>query len=256
MEQSTIRLGKTAGVGMMRLELTPKQRLCLALDVPTIEECKELVAELKDYVGVWKVNSTFTKYGKELVDYIKDQGCDVFIDMKFHDIPNTVANHGKVIAGLGASIMTIHSCGGKAMMEACVTSVKEEANKLGIPAPKILAITVLTSIDDDMLNNDLNVKATCEEQVVHLAKLAKSAGVDGVVASPKEVPAIREAVGDDFIVLTPGIRPTWAAKDDQKRALTPKEAIQNGSDYLVMGRPILKAEDRVDAAKKVLEEME
>lgn len=240
---------------MMRPELLPKQRLCMALDVDDMEQCRKLVSELKDYVGLWKINSAFTKYGKELVDYIKSQGCDVFIDMKFHDIPNTVANHGRVIAGLGASIMTIHSSGGKAMMEACVTAVKEEASKLKINPPKILAITVLTSIDDEVLQDGLNVKASCEEQVVHLAKLAKSAGVDGVVASPKEVPAIREAVGDDFIIMTPGIRPLWAVTGDQKRVTTPAQAIANGSDYLVIGRPVLKAEDKKEAARKVLEEM-
>jgi len=152
-------------------------------------------------------------------------------------------------------MMTIHTCGGMAMMKKAAESVKETANELGIKKPIVLGITVLTSVDLDVLNEELRISGTIEEQVVHLAKLAKQAGLDGVVASPKETELIKQACGEDFLVVTPGIRPRWSVADDQKRITTPRDAIKGGSDYLVIGRAITGQENKVEAVSKIIEEL-
>jgi len=232
-----------------------KEKLVIALDIDDIKLAEEIIEEIKDNVGYFKINSLFTKYVQKAADMIKSKGCRIFLDLKFHDIPNTVANYAKIATEMEVDMFNVHTSGGLEMMKACSDAVKEKAEELGINKPIVLGVTVLTSIDQNALNSELKVNGTCEEQVVNLAKLAKKAGLDGVVASPKEIAAIRGACGKDFIILTPGIRPEWSQKNDQKRVMTPKEAVQQGVNYIVIGRPIVNAENRKEAAKKVLEEL-
>lgn len=239
------------------MELEPKQRLVLPLDIDKLDEAKEIISQLKATVGVFKVNSIFTNYGIDIIEEIQKAGCKVFLDLKYHDIPNTVANYAKAATRLGVYMFNVHCSGGLEMMKQAAAAAKEESDLMGFEKPLVLGVTVLTSIDQKGLNEDLRINGTVEEQVVHLAKLAKKAGLDGVVASPHEIEAIKKACGKDFIVLTPGIRPKWTltAKDDQKRVMTPEDAIRKGSDFIVIGRPILEAKNRKEAAKKVLDEM-
>ncbi|MBW2977719.1 orotidine-5'-phosphate decarboxylase [Candidatus Woesearchaeota archaeon] len=232
-----------------------KDKICLALDVDSAEKARALVKELHDYVGVFKINSLFNEAGPKIVKEIVDNGGKVFLDLKYHDIPNTVANYAKAATKMGVFMFNIHATGGLEMMKAAAEAVKETAESLDIKKPIVLGVTVLTSIDQDALNSELNVSGEVEAQVIHLALLAKKAGLDGVVCSPKEIKAIREACGNDFVIVTPGIRPAWSATDDQKRITTPKDAVEAGADYLVIGRPIRNADDKVEAAKKILEEI-
>ena len=185
-----------------------KDKICLAIDVKTTEDAQALVSELKDYVGVYKVGKElFTNVGPDIVKAIVDNGGKVFLDLKYHDIPNTVAKAGEAATKLGVYMFNVHCSGGKAMMEAVAESVKKTAEENNIPRPLVLGVTILTSISQEALNNELKVPGTVEEQVVHFAKLAQESGLDGVVASPKEIKAIRKACGKEFIIVTPGIRP-------------------------------------------------
>lgn len=234
-----------------------KEKLCLALDVDTLSKAKEMVRLLKDYVGVFKVGlQLFTKEGPKTVETIRNLGGNVFLDLKFHDIPNTVGNAARLATKMGVYMFNIHAAGGSEMMRAAVEAVKEESQKSSIPKPIILAVTVLTSINNAILSKEMNLNGEVKDQVMHFAELAQSSKVPGVVASPEEISAIRNKCGSDFIILTPGIRPIWStAKDDQKRVTTPGEAIRLGADYIVIGRPILNANDPVEASAKILTEM-
>lgn len=236
--------------------LEPKDRICLALDVDDIKKARALVEELRGYVGVYKVGKElFTAVGPQIVKEINNLGCKVFLDLKYHDIPNTVAKAGEAATELGVYMFNIHASGGYAMMEAVAEAVRNKATALGKQRPLVLAVTVLTSIDQEVLNTQLNIEGDVEKQVVHLALLAQKAGLDGVVCSPQEIKAIRQACGKDFVIVTPGIRPAWATTDDQKRITTPKDAVEAGVDYMVIGRPIRNANDRLGAAKKILDEI-
>ena len=186
--------------------------------------------------------------------FLKENGKKVFLDLKLQDIPNTVASALKVETTLGVDMINVHAVGGKKMMEAAAKAVKEKAEELGIERPKLLEVTILTSMDEEQFA-DLNYNNTIAEQVVSLAKLAKAAGLDGVVASPKEAAAIRKACGPDFLIVTPGVRPAGSALDDQSRVTTPAQAFANGSSHIVVGRPIMKAEDRKEAAAAIVEEI-
>ena len=190
-----------------------------------------------------------------IIDKIKELGGKVFLDLKFPDIPFTVANHCKAATKKGIDMMTIHCCGGIEMMKKAAEATRATAEELNIKKPILLGITVLTSVDLDVLNEELRISGSIEEQVVHLAKLAKNAGLDGVVASPKETKLIKEACGPEFLVVTPGIRPKWSVADDQKRITTPADAIANGSDFLVIGRAITAQDDKVEAVRKIIEEI-
>lgn len=230
-------------------------RLIVALDVPGLEEMKELVSTLGETVTFYKVGmELFYAVGEASVRYLKEQGKQVFLDLKLHDIPNTVAHGIESLTVLGANMMTIHGQGGKPMMEAAMKKAAEVSAELGIERPKILAITVLTSFDEEAWSATGGT-LPISERVVALAKLAKEAGVDGVVASPLEAKLIREACGEDFLIVTPGIRPAFAAANDQKRIATPKSALADGSTHLVVGRPITKAEVPTEAVHKIVEEM-
>ncbi len=223
--------------------------LIIALDVETIEEAKELVEKLSPVVDTFKVGSQlFTAYGPSIVQYIVEKKKKVFLDLKFHDIPNTVANAVSSAVGLkGVFMLTIHTLGGKEMMMRAQEAAQQKSKSWGILKPLIVGITVLTS--DDQKDNTSAI-------VLERAKLAKESGLDGVVASSQEAALIRKNLGKDFIIVTPGIRPAGSEAGDQKRVTTPAEAILNGSNFLVVGRPIVKAADPLKAAKDILKEIE
>ena len=239
------------------MQLTVKERLVLALDVDNFESAEKLVEKLNNYVGVFKVGSQlFTAEGTKVIKMINKKGGKVFLDLKFHDIPNTVARAAEVATKLGVYIFDVHTSGGYEMMKAAAEASKKISLALGIRKPLILGVTLLTSINQEILEKEIGVKKKLEEQVVHLAKLAKAAGLDGVVASSWEIKEIRKACGEDFVILTPGIRPVGKSSDDQKRVMTPQKAIKLGADFLVIGRPIRNASNPVEATKEILREME
>jgi orotidine-5'-phosphate decarboxylase len=235
----------------------PRERLVVALDVETAERAIHLVERLRGLVGMFKIGKQlFTAAGPEIVRRITDLGEQVFLDLKFHDIPNTVAKAGVEAARLGVSIFNLHALGGSAMMRATVEAVAEAVAREGTRRPAILGVTVLTSHNQESLV-EIGIERTVEEQVVRLARLCEASGVDGVVASPREILSIRDAVSrSDFVILVPGVRPPGAAHHDQSRVMTPAEAVRAGADYLVVGRPITEAEDVAEAAKKIVEEIE
>jgi orotidine-5'-phosphate decarboxylase len=239
------------------MDLTARERLVLALDVDDFKKAEELVGKLNNYVGVFKIGSQlFTAEGAKVVNMINEREGKVFLDLKFHDIPNTVARAAEVAAKLGVYIFNVHTSGGYEMMKAAAEATKKISLALGIRKPIILGVTLLTSINQEILEKEIGIKKELKEQVVHLAKLAKAAGLDGVVASPREIKEIRKACGEDFVILTPGIRSAGKSSDDQKRIMTPREAIKLGADFLVIGRPIRNASNPVEAAKEILREME
>lgn len=242
---------------MFKKEYSPKDRLVLALDVDTREEAQQLISELKDYVGTFKVGlQLLTSEGPEIVKMIQDEGCNIFYDGKFHDIPNTVAKASANATRLGVNIFDIHTTGGAKMISAAVEETKAVSQELGIAKPTVLGITVLSSISAEALYSELKVAFPIEEYVSWLSILAKHCDLDGVVASVNEAKVIREVCDDNFVILCPGIRPEWAAKNDQARIATPTEAIEKGADLIVVGRPITAASCRKSAAQKILEELE
>ena len=241
---------------MRNAELNATERLIVALDVDSDIEALAIVAELKDTVGVFKVgHQLFTAYGPDIVRRIIGAGGRVFLDLKYHDIPNTVAKASSAAVRLGVSIFNVHSLGGLDMMRAAVESAKETALTCNLPMPTVLAVTVLTSMDEKSLRKELKISRSLQRQVAHLARLAQRAGMSGVVASPREIRMLRRAIRGEFVILTPGVRPLWSGKDDQKRVMTPGEAVGAGADYIVIGRPVLKAPDRKAAVLMILEEM-
>lgn len=234
-----------------------KEKICLALDVDSLDKAKKLVSDLAPYVGTFKVGlQLYCMYGNEIVDFIKEKNGNFFLDVKLMDIPNTVKSASESIVMRGANFFNVHCLGGLEMMRGAVLGAKIASEKMGKKPPLILGVTVLTSISQDVLDDELEINKNVSDYAIHLAKLAKKAGLDGVVASPLELKKIKEACGDNFKVLCPGIRPSWSAVDDQKRIATPLETIRNGADYIVLGRAITKAENSIDAIKKVYEELE
>lgn len=236
------------------LRTKAKSRLIFALDIGGgMDEALSWVARLKNHVGLFKVGKeSFTLYGPEIVRQIARQGSEVFLDLKFHDIPNTVARAAEGALQIGASMFNIHALGGRKMMEKAVVSVRRKAAAMGKAMPVVLAVTVLTSLNDDDLRA-FGFAGSTRDAVLTLSKMAQDAGVTGVVASAQDVEAIREACGSQFVIVTPGIRGALEIQgDDQKRTLSPGEAIRRGADYLVVGRPIRTAENPVVAAEEIL----
>ena len=228
-----------------------RDRLITALDFPTFDRAKALVEELGDAVTFYKVGmELFYGAGPDIIRYLKDKNKKEFLDLKLQDIPNTVAHSLAVLTRLGADIMNVHAVGGPKMMAEGMKAVQEAAAEMGRPAPKLIAVTVLTSMDEAQWK-PLNYAKPIGE-----AALTKESGLDGVVASPREAAGIRERCGKDFLIVTPGVRPAWAAANDQSRIATPAAAIGNGSTHLVVGRPITQAKDKQEAVRKILEEME
>jgi len=226
-----------------------KDRLIVALDVKTVEEARALVDRLSGQAGMFKIGSQlFTAAGPALVREIVGRGEKVFLDLKYHDIPHTVANAVAEASRLGVSLMTLHALGGKAMMEAAVGA-------LPAVGARLLAVTILTSHDEDSLAA-IGLEGPVADSVQRLARLAQQSGVDGIVASPLEAEMIRGACGPDFLIVTPGIRLGGAKADDQARAAKPSAAIRAGASYVVVGRPIVEAADPVAAAAAVVRDME
>ena len=228
------------------------ERLIVALDFHKMDDVKNLVNSLGDSVIFYKVGmELFYSIGTEVVTWLKSQNKKIFLDLKLHDIPNTVAGGLCSLMNLGADILNVHAAGGFTMMKTAADRLREESAKLGIVKPKLIAITVLTSINQAEWCGALKIS----EQVVQFAKTAKDAGLDGVVASPQEAALIREACGKDFLIVTPGIRPAGSDINDQSRISTPAAAIKNGANSLVVGRPIRAAENPKLAAEKILAEI-
>ncbi|HZF39290.1 MAG TPA: orotidine-5'-phosphate decarboxylase [Blastocatellia bacterium] len=230
--------------------------LVVALDVDSPDQALFLAERLRGVVGMFKVGKQlFTAAGPEIVRKIIAMGERVFLDLKFHDIPNTVAMAGVEAARLGASIFNVHAMGGSKMMRAVNEAVTETAERERIARPLILGVTVLTSHTPDSLK-EVGIDRTLEDEVVNLARLCAASGLDGVVASPLEIAPIRSAVEDSgFVILTPGVRPAGASLNDQGRVTTPSEAIRAGANFLIIGRPITEANDPVAAARKIIEEI-
>jgi len=231
--------------------------LIFALDLgEDMNEAMKWADLLKDHVGMIKIGKeAFTRFGPSVVSGVIDKGVNVFLDLKFHDIPNTVAMAAEAAVKLGVFMFNIHALGGKEMMERAVDSVNKTSQSLGVVPPVLLAVTVLTSLDDADLQ-DMGFKYSTRDLALNLAISAKNAGVPGVVASAQDVVLIRKACGDDFIVVTPGIRlGGTVADDDQKRILTPEKAVSMGADYIVVGRPIRLADDPAGTADRITEEI-
>jgi orotidine-5'-phosphate decarboxylase len=235
---------------------TARNQLIVALDVESAAKARELFTALRDVAGMFKIGmQLFTCAGPAIVREIVDGGGRVFLDLKYHDIPNTVAAAGVEAARLGVSIFNVHAAGGSEMMRRAADAVAAACEREGRLTPKVIAVTLLTSVDAEVLA-EIGVTSAPETQVARMARLAAECGLDGVVSSPLEVAAIRGAVPqEDFLIVTPGVRPSGATTHDQRRLMTPHEAIQAGSDYLVVGRPITAAADPVLAAQEILREI-
>ena len=224
-----------------------KAQLIVALDLETFEDARKLIDDLGDSVDIFKVGSQmFTAYGPVITHYLQSKGKKVFLDLKFHDIPNTVACAVKSAVGLNLFMLTVHTAGGKEMLEAAVLAGQAKAKALGVARPLIVGVTVLTSTAKD---------SGTQELVLERARMAQKAGLDGVVASVEEAARIRRELGPEFLIVTPGIRPAEASLDDQKRVATPQAAILQGSNFLVVGRPIIQAPSPRATALKILEDM-
>jgi len=227
-------------------------KLIVALDCDTLEKAQQLIDKLSPSVGIFKVGSElFTAAGPKAVEAIKKKGADVFLDLKFHDIPNTVAKAVRAAASLNPLMINIHASGGGEMIKAAVGSIKSLPKD---KRPILLAVTVLTSMDKNTLNK-LGISRPTIKQVIYLARLAKTSGAAGVVCSPKEIQAVRYACGRNFVIVTPGVRPQGAASFDQKRIATPSWAIGKGADFIVVGRPITKAADPLAAAQEIIKQI-
>jgi orotidine-5'-phosphate decarboxylase len=233
-------------------------RLLVALDVENGTRATELAGRLRGVAGGFKVGSRlFTLEGPALVRRLVDEGARVFLDLKFHDIPNTVAQAVESAVRTGAWLVNVHASGGVAMMQAAARAGRDAAAQAGVPPPAIIAVTVLTSMDEATLHS-VGVERPLMDHVVRLARMTEEAGLDGVVASPQETAAIRGACAAGFAIVTPGIRgaSAGAACDDQSRTMGPADAIRAGASYLVVGRPIIAAPDPVEAAMRIVEEIE
>lgn len=233
-----------------------KDKLIVALDYSAEEPVKQLVTSLADSVSYYKVGmELYYSVGESIIQYLKQQHKNVFLDLKLYDIPNTVAKGLSALTRLGADMMNVHASGGSLMMRKAAEAVANEADRLSIVRPKVIAVTILTSMSQEQWG-EMGHTSEIRDQVVRLALLAKENGMDGVVASPQEAAAIRSVCGDDFLIVTPGVRPIGAAVNDQSRIATPASALRQGSTHLVIGRPITAATDGQAAAKAIIEEME
>ncbi len=239
-------------VGFQLRELTmhdARNPLIVALDVASLSEAADLARRLAPHVAAVKIGSQlFTAEGPRAVHAMRDLGLRVFLDLKFHDIPNTVAGAVASARNLGVWMLNVHGSGGAVMMAEAVKAASAAAPG---SRPLVLGVTVLTSLDEASLKDTLGTVRTLRQQVQHLARQAQAAGLDGVVASPHEIVDIRQACGPAFLIVTPGVRPAETDRGDQRRVMTPGEAVRAGADYVVLGRPILAAQDPVEAAQRI-----
>lgn len=234
-----------------------KDRIILALDVDNLKEAEDLVKELKDYVGYFKIGlPLIVNYGFEAFRLLEEHGAKCYYDSKFHDIPHTVQKACISLVKNNINFFNVHIQGGSKMTSAVVKASRAAAKSYGIEPPTILGTTLLSSFGQKTLTTELCVDKNIEDFVLQLAKVAKDTGLDGVIASAEETKRIRKEIGDDFIILCPATRPTWASVNDQVRVDTPRDAILAGADFMVVGRPITTAENRVMAAKLIIDEIE
>ena len=241
---------------LVRRRGSVRERLIVALDLDDLEQATELVRSLAREVGMFKIGKQlFTHAGPQAVRLIQDLGGEIFLDLKFHDIPNTVAKAAIEATRLGVKMFNVHASGSLEMMRLTVKEVERVSRQQKLRRPIMLGVTVLTSLGQEDLQR-LGVEHKIADQVVRLALLTKEAGMDGVVASPHEVADIRQACGQRFVIITPGIRPADSRHNDQQRVMTPSHAARAGVDYIVVGRPILEAQNPIMAARGIVAEME
>jgi len=232
-----------------------EQRIIVPLDVPDVESAIALLDQLPQVVW-WKVGlELFTSTGPTILEVLKSRQKRIFLDLKFHDIPNTVAGACRSAASYGVDLLTIHAASGTEALKSATEAAQQGAAQAGVKPPKLIAITLLTSISAKQLAFDLKIPLELPEYALEMALLAQKAGLDGAVCSPQEVAQLRQTCGDDFLLVCPGVRPTWSDKGDQKRSLTPAQAIKAGADYLVIGRPITTATEPELAWKRISEEL-
>lgn len=234
----------------------PGNQLIFALDAADYDEAQSWIDLLSGHVGMFKVGKElFTSVGPKIVDCIKQKGGRVFLDLKFHDIPNTVARAAEAAVKMNVDMFNVHAAGGSKMLSETARAVAACAEKQGVPKPIVLAVTVLTSLNNDDLK-EIGFAHTTNDLVIRLAGMAQKAGVSGVVASPQDIEALRRDMGGDFIIVTPGIRSSAeSVKDDQKRTLSAFEAVKAGADYIVVGRPIRQAKDPLAACRQIVQEI-
>lgn len=234
----------------------PEEKIFVALDYDSMDDALRLAERLGDTIRTMKVGlQLFFKSGPAILHRLQDIGFQVFMDCKFHDIPNTVAGASDSVTSHGVYMFNVHCGGGVEMMRRAKQAAVQRAEAMGIAVPKVIGVTQLTSTSQEVMNAEIGVAGSVQDAVIRYAKYAQAAGLDGVVASGHEIRAIREACGDDFLTVIPGIRPTWAGSHDQKRIMTPSEALQAGAHYLVIGRAITHADDPKSAALRILEEV-
>jgi orotidine-5'-phosphate decarboxylase len=227
--------------------LTARDRLIVALDFPSQAKALALVSALSGSVSIYKIGlQLYTTAGPAIAQAVAATGAKVFLDLKLHDIPNTVAKAVAAVGDLGAAMLTVHLSGGSAMLQAAAESKP--------PHLSLLGVTVLTSANQETLT-ETGVEAELTDQVIRLADLGKKSGFDGLITSPREVGALRQRLGSDLLLVCPGVRPSWATADDQKRFTTPREAVEAGADYLVIGRPITAAADPPGAVERIVAEL-
>lgn len=233
-----------------------REKLIVALDVNYLDEAKQLVHLLSDSVSYYKVGlELFLNTGGKIIEFLKEEDKKIFLDLKFHDIPNTVAEAARWATNLGVDMFNVHASGGREMLEKVNEVVRETAVTNKIAKPAVIAVTILTSFNEADIS-EVGYEGSIDKAVINLAKLTKEGGLDGVVCSPKEVENIKAECGSDFVTVCPGVRPIWAVSGDQKRIMTPKDAVKIGADFLVVGRPITKNKNPYEAAMKIIEEME
>jgi orotidine-5'-phosphate decarboxylase len=233
-----------------------REKIILALDVSDAKYALDIVDRFTDQIDVFKIGlELFVSAGPGIVDEIQKRGKRIFLDLKFHDIPNTVVNAAVAATRLGVFMFNVHASGGFDMMRRCREAVVDLCLRENLRRPKLLGVTVLTGISQDVLKNELNIQHSVKAHVKQLAKLVQQAGLDGVVASGHEATAVRDHFGKDFIVVTPGIRASWSPPDDQRRTVTPREAIRAGADYIVLGRTVLNQPDPSKALELITTEI-
>ncbi|TVQ20314.1 MAG: orotidine-5'-phosphate decarboxylase [Leptolyngbya sp. DLM2.Bin15] len=237
------------------MTLSPQERVIVALDVSTEQEAIAWLDRLPE-VTFWKVGlELFVSCGPAILAELKARQKRIFLDLKFHDIPNTMAGACRAAGRYGVDLMTVHAPAGKVALAQAVQAAQEGAIAAGYPAPQLLAVTVLTSIDSRTLAFELKVPLELPDYVLQLTLLAQAAGISGIVCSPQEVEPLRRSLGQDVLLVCPGVRPTWAIAGDQRRVFTPEATVQAGADYLVIGRPITAAEDPVAAFQRICDDL-
>ncbi|HEY9863204.1 MAG TPA: orotidine-5'-phosphate decarboxylase [Candidatus Obscuribacterales bacterium] len=231
-------------------------KIIVPLDVSTKEDAISWVEKLPQ-VTFWKVGlELFVGCGPEILTFLKSQEKRIFLDLKFHDIPNTVAGACRSASRYGVDLITLHATAGKTALKAAQIAAEAGAQEAGYPVPKLIAITLLTSLNSRDLAFDLKVPLELPEYALQMALLAQESGLPGAVCSPQEVAQLRQTCGDEFLLVCPGVRPVWADKGDQQRTFTPADALKAGANYLVIGRPITAADDPITALERIIEEID